>query len=288
MTCSMTAFARAEAREGQGELVWELRTVNHRFLEVFVRLPEELRALEPMVRERATARLSRGKLEAALRYKSTGSAAPPVQLNRRVLEQLLGVAKELGAALQDAAPLAVADVLRWPGVVESGDVDLTPVQEAASALFGSALDQLIATRIREGERLAETVHQRCQGMREHVRAVRALMPQILDGIRERLRQRLLEVTDQLDPLRLEQEMVLLAQRLDVDEELDRLGAHLDEVERVLDVREPMGRRLDFLMQELNREANTITSKSSDAQTTRHAVEMKVLIEQMREQVQNIE
>jgi len=288
MTCSMTAFARAEARDGQGELVWELRTVNHRFLEVSVRLPEELRALEPLVRERATGRLGRGKLDATLRFKGAGTAAAPVRLNRRVLDQLLGVAAELTGELGEVTPLSVADLLSWPGVVETAEVDLSPVQEAAAQLLAAALDELIATRTREGERLAEITRQRCRTMREHVRAVRALMPQILDAIRDRLRQRLAEVTDQLDAVRLEQEMVLLAQRLDVDEELDRLNTHLDEVERVLGAPEAVGRRLDFLMQELNREANTITSKSNDAQVTRHAVEMKVLIEQMREQIQNIE
>jgi uncharacterized protein (TIGR00255 family) len=288
MTCSMTAFAREESREDQGALVWELRTVNHRYLEVFVRLPEELRALEPRVRERAAARLGRGKLDAALRFRPGGQAAAPVQLNARVLDQLVELAGRVEKALDAAAPLSVADALRWPGVVESGEVDLSPVQEAAASLLERALDELIATREREGARLAEVVLERCGAMDGHVEAVRERMPAVLEGIRERLRQRLAEVTEELDEGRLEQEMVLLAQRLDVDEELDRLTTHLEEVRRVLGTDEPVGRRLDFLMQELNREVNTLTSKSTDAETTRRAVDMKVLIEQMREQVQNIE
>jgi uncharacterized protein (TIGR00255 family) len=191
-------------------------------------------------------------------------------------------------ALDTAAPLSIADVLRWPGVIEAGEVDLSPVLEAAARTLEDALDELIATRRREGTRLAEIVAERCEALREHVAAVRVRMPLVLEGIRERLRQRLAEVTDELDEGRLEQEMALLVQRLDVDEEMDRLSTHLDEVQRVLGTDEPVGRRLDFLMQELNREVNTLTSKCSDAETARRAVEMKVLVEQMREQVQNIE
>ncbi|MGD2083868.1 MAG: YicC/YloC family endoribonuclease [Chromatiales bacterium] len=288
MTCSMTAFARAESREAQGALVWELRSVNHRFLEVFVRLPDELKALEPRVRERAAARLGRGKLDATLRFRPGGEAAAPVQLNRRVLDQLLAVADQVEKALDTAAPLSIADVLRWPGVIESGEVDLSPVQEAAARALEDALDQLIATRRREGARLAEAVRERCEALRGHVGEVRQRMPVVLEGIRERLRQRLAEVAEELDEARVEQEMVLLTQRLDVDEEMDRLGTHIDEVQRVLSTDEPVGRRLDFLMQELNREVNTLASKSSDAETARRTVEMKVLVEQMREQIQNIE
>jgi len=288
MTCSMTAFARAEARESFGDLVWELRTVNHRFLEVFVRLPEELRALEPLVREQAGGRLSRGKLEASLRYKPSADLAPPFRLNQRVLAQLVLLSARLQESLPGAVPLSTADALNWPGMVVPEEVDLSPLQQTASRLLETALDELIATRRREGAQLAESIRLRCRAMTGHMEAVRERMPLVLEGIRERLRQRIAEVAESLDEGRVEQEMVVLAQRLDVDEELDRLRAHLTEVERVAGDPKPVGRRLDFLMQELNREANTITSKSSDAETTRHAVEMKVLIEQMREQVQNIE
>jgi uncharacterized protein (TIGR00255 family) len=277
-----------EARATFGNLVWELRTVNHRFLEVFARIPEDLRVLEPMVRERAAQRLGRGKLDATLRYRQSAEVSSRFGLNEGALSQLIGLSDRLHETLPRAAPLALADVLGWPGMVVPEELDLSPVQDAAVRLFERALDELIETRRREGAQLAETIRRRCSTMNELVEAVRERMPLVLEGIRQRLGQRLAEVTESLDEGRVEQEMVLLAQRLDVDEELDRLRAHLKEVERVLDGRKPVGRRLDFLMQELNREANTITSKSSDAQTTRHAVEMKVLIEQMREQVQNIE
>jgi uncharacterized protein (TIGR00255 family) len=288
MTHSMTAFARVEVREAFGDLVWELRTVNHRFLEVFARIPEDLRALESMVRERASKRLGRGKLDATLRYKPSGEVASPMRLNEGALARLIELSDRLRETLPRAAPLAQADILGWPGMVMPEEVDLSPVQESAVGLLERGLDELIAARRREGVQLADTVRRRCSAMLEHVEAVLTRMPLVLEGIRQRLSQRLAEVTDSLDEGRLEQELVLLAQRLDVDEELDRLRTHLAEVERLLDDAKPVGRRLDFLMQELNREANTITSKSSDAQTTRHAVEMKVLIEQMREQVQNIE
>jgi uncharacterized protein (TIGR00255 family) len=190
--------------------------------------------------------------------------------------------------LHESRPLNSMDILRWPGVLEVEKPDLTPLQQRAWELLDEALGSLVESRQREGERLAELITQRCTAMQEQVAAVKERMPQVLEGVRGRLKERLEELAQELDQARLEQEMALLAQRLDVDEEMDRLATHLEEVLRVLQRDEPVGRRLDFLMQELNREANTLSSKSNDVEVTRIAVEMKVLIEQMREQVQNIE
>ena len=288
MIHSMTAFARQEYRDDQGELIWELRSVNHRYLEVFVRLPEELRTLEPLVRERINKRLGRGKVDCSLRFKPAHAVVARLDVNERLTGQLMEAADKVGHLLHEAVPPSIMDVLRWPGVLEVEAQDLSPVQAQAADLLDQAIDSLIETRQREGARLAELIRQRSAAMREHVGQVKQRIPQVLEAVRERVRLRLDEVREELDPGRLEQEMVLLAQRLDVDEEMDRLYTHLDEVDRVLQQDEPVGRRLDFLMQELNRETNTLTSKSNDAETTQIAVDMKVLIEQMREQVQNIE
>jgi uncharacterized protein (TIGR00255 family) len=284
----MTAFARKQEHGALGELTWEIRSVNHRFLEAVVRLPEELRGIEPMVREHVTTRLGRGKVECNLRFKVAPGAAGELQLNDQLVEQILGAADKMAHKLHSSHNPSIMDILRWPGVLESGEQDLSPVQEAALVLLSQALDALLEAREREGGRLAGLIAQRVEGMRAQVALARERMPTVIDTVRERLKARLAEVAENLDQERLEQEMALLAQRLDVDEEMDRLTTHLDEVDRVLQQDEPVGRRLDFLMQELNREANTLGSKSADSDTTAISVEMKVLIEQMREQVQNIE
>jgi len=288
MIRSMTAFARQQDHAEFGELTWELRSVNHRFLEATVRLPEELRAIEPVVRERVTARLGRGKVECNLRFKGASAGALELKVNAAMVDQLLAAADKMAHRLHSSHLPSIMDVLRWPGVLENAEQDFTPVQEAALALFDQTLDALIETREREGARLAELIGQRVAAMREQVELARVRMPTVIEAVRERLKARLAEVAENMDRDRLEQEMALLAQRLDVDEEMDRLRTHLDEVSRVLAQDEPVGRRLDFLMQELNREANTLGSKSADSETTAVSVEMKVLIEQMREQVQNIE
>ncbi len=288
MVCSMTAFARQEQRDGQGDLVWELRSVNHRYLEVTVRLPEEFRVLESKVRELVAKRLGRGKVDCNLRFEQGAGSVADVSVNRELAKKIIDAASTVDQLLHESRPLQSIDILRWPGVLEVEKPDLSPLQQRAGDLLEAALDTLVDTRRREGERLAELITQRCASMQEQVAAVKERMPQVLSGIRERLQARLSELREDMDPARLEQEMVLLVQRLDVDEEMDRLATHLDEVLRVLQREEPVGRRLDFLMQELNREANTLSSKSNDVEVTRLAVEMKVLIEQMREQVQNIE
>lgn len=288
MVRSMTAFARQQIRNEFGELTWELRSVNHRYLEVAVRLPEELRMLEPSVRERLNQRLGRGKVECGLRYKPATNLGSEFRVNDVLVKQLLDAANQLMHHLHSSQLPPIMDILRWPGVLEVEERDFTPVQQAAIELFDSTLDEFIESREREGGRLAELIEQRVQGMHEQVELARQRLPQVITGVRERLLARLAEVSETLDTERLEQEMALLAQRLDVDEEMDRLTTHLGEVERVLKTDKPIGRRMDFLMQELNREANTLGSKSVDSDTTKISVEMKVLIEQMREQVQNLE
>ncbi len=288
MISSMTAFAREEYRGDLGNMSWEIRSVNHRYQEVYLRMPEELRALEPAVRELLNSRLSRGKLDVSLKFKPGTQAETPLRINERLVEQVLEAEQDLADRYELGSALGTRDLLRWPGVLEEQEQDYTPVKQQAMQLLETAIDSLIDNRLREGERLGEIILQRCRSLHTEVNRVRELMPDVLEGVRNRIRERLSEVLDELDQNRVEQEMVLLVQRLDVDEEMDRLETHLDEVARVLEADEPIGRRLDFLMQELNREANTLTSKSNSVEITRSAVEMKVLIEQMREQIQNIE
>ncbi len=288
MISSMTAFGREHFHGEEGDIVWEIRSVNHRYLEVFVRLPEDLRGLEPAVRERIGKRLKRGKVDCGLRYRSGAGQSSDLAINRTLVKRLDAVSEEVGKLTGHYAKLSPLELLRWPGVLEEEPMDLAPVQAKALEQLDATLDALVATRKREGARMAELIVQRCDSMQEHTRQVRERMPVVLEELHARLLTRLQEVLEQVDEGRLEQEIVLLAQRLDVDEEMDRLSTHLDEVKRVLDKGGAVGRRLDFLMQELNRETNTLTSKTSDVEVTRRAVDMKVLIEQMREQIQNIE
>jgi len=287
MIRSMTAFARAEAETPWGGLAWELRSVNHRYLDIFLRLPEDFRRLENDVRAHINARLSRGKVEAALTFKAEPGEGG-LQVDHRLLDALVAALETVRARLPHAAPTSPAELLRWPGLVETAVPDLDQLHCRALALLDQALDEMVATREREGERLAGFIRQRLDELEGLVETVRRRRPQVLEAQRRRLRERLQTLAAEVDEGRLEQEMALLIQRLDVDEELDRLRSHIEEVRRQLHSDQPVGRRLDFLMQELNREANTLASKSADAETTRAAVEMKVLIEQMREQVQNIE
>ncbi|KAA6185303.1 YicC family protein [Thiohalocapsa marina] len=288
MIKSMTAFARESDTAEVGDLTWEVRSVNHRFLEANVRLPEDLRALEPAVRERLGARLGRGKLDCSLRFAPRAGEAGALSINHRLLEQLLQAADEIATRIGEPATPHVIDLMQWPGLLQEPERDLDAVGAAARALLERTLDTLVETRAREGERLRALILERCERLLQRVDEVRARMPEVLAGVRSRIADRLAEVREELDPGRLEQEMALLAQRLDVDEEMDRLSVHVAEVRKALDAQGPVGRRLDFLMQELNREANTLSSKSSDSAVTLAAVDMKVLIEQMREQVQNIE
>ena len=288
MLRSMTAFARREQPSAWGAITWELRSVNHRYLETTLRLPEALRGLESPARERIGAALSRGKVEGTLKLQAAGAAATAITLNFPLVERLLDVAAELEHKMGPGTGLRLIDVLRWPGVVDETEPDLDEIRAAVLGALDAALAELIATREREGQRTAELLRQRCEAVRSQVARVRARRPEVLARWRDKLLSRLADIPADADAGRLEQELVLIAQRLDVDEELDRLDTHLDEIQAVFERPEPVGRRLDFLMQELNREANTLSSKAADADTTRAAVELKVLIEQMREQIQNIE
>jgi uncharacterized protein (TIGR00255 family) len=288
MARSMTAFARLESISSWGRMAWELRTVNHRHVEISLRLPEDLRALEGEVRNRITARLNRGKVDCSLRLDSTQSADAQIRINEGLARQLIAAAQTVGAFMQQAAPLNPLDVLRWPGVMESREIDFDALASSALLQLDRALAELLETREREGEKMQAVVLQRCATMADITRAMRTRVPAIIEVIRARHAQRIQELAGTLDPVRIEQECALLIQRLDVAEELDRLETHLAEVQRVLHQREPIGRRLDFLMQELNREANTLGSKSAHVDTSGASIELKVLIEQVREQIQNIE
>ena len=288
MLRSMTAFARQERSSAWGTIVWELRSVNHRYLEMAVRLPETLRGLESLVRERVAAVLSRGKVECALKLQTGTASLAAVTLNQALVERLLEIAGQVEHVMGPGTGLKLGEVLRWPGVVGEAEPDLDEIKQAILDSLDGALSELIATREREGQRTADLLQQRCEAIRVQVRLVRARRPEVQARWRDKLFNRLADIPAEADPGRLEQELVLIAQRLDVEEELDRLDVHLDEIQAVFARLEPVGRRLDFLMQELNREANTLSSKSADTETTRAAVELKVLIEQMREQVQNLE
>jgi uncharacterized protein (TIGR00255 family) len=288
MIRSMTAFARVAVETAEAELTWELRSVNHRYLEAFVRLPDELRAMEPLVRERVNTRLGRGKLECVLRCRWAPQLATALELDQDRLKAVLDACRLVEKRSAEATSPGVIDLLRWPGVVRDPEPDTGPMQQQALELLDQALDELVATREREGETIKALLGARLQRIEEQVQKARQRLPEVRARIRDKLEVRLADLQARVDSDRLEQELVFLAQKMDVDEELDRLDTHVVEVRRVLERDEPVGRRLDFLMQEFNREANTLGSKSADSETTAVSVELKVLIEQMREQVQNVE
>lgn len=288
MIHSMTAFARREGETPWGVLIWELRTVNHRYLEMSPRLPEDFRVLESQVRERISAALQRGKVECQLRFQSLAQQSSDFALNKELIGRLVTATAEVDRMLDQPAAVNALEILRWPGVIQAPQPDHEQMAATALRVLEESLAELTANRAREGMKLKELILQRCDGVAEQAAIATQRLPEVRVRLREKLLARLAEIKGELDPMRVEQEMVLLTQRLDVEEELDRLAAHLAEVRRVLDKVSPAGRRLDFLMQELHREANTLGSKSGDVETTRASMEMKVLIEQMREQVQNIE
>ena len=288
MIRSMTAFARQELETAAGDLAWEIRSLNHRYLELGVRLPEELRAMETAVRERVGARLGRGKVECSCRYRPAASASVPVDVDSDNLTRLLSACDTVSARLPASAPLNPIEVLRWPGVVREEAIDAAPLMAQALGLLEQTLDELLQSREREGEQIRQQLLQRCDAMDVLVQQARSRLPEIQQALREKLQTRLADLDTAADPGRLEQELVIQIQKSDIDEEMARLQGHIEEVRRVLDRDEPVGRRLDFLMQELNREANTLGSKSVAIDTSNISVELKVLIEQMREQVQNTE
>jgi uncharacterized protein (TIGR00255 family) len=287
MVASMTAFARQTGEGDWSQSVWELRSVNHRYLDISIKLPEGLRGLESLVRERISACLNRGKIECTLRH-DLNVGEGKLSVNWDVARRVTQAASEVAALLPQSAPINPLDVLRWPGVIANDLGDVDALATKILSLLDRALETLVATRLREGEKLRALLESRCSHAIDRVGQLRQQLPQILAKIGERYRERLQELGPSLDPGRLEQEMLLTAQKLDVAEELDRLDTHIAEVRRLLQENGPNGRRLDFLMQELNREANTIASKSGHVDSTGAAVDLKVLIEQMREQIQNIE
>ncbi len=285
---SMTGYAVESADLPGGQLTLELRAVNARFLDLSFRMGEDFRALEPSLRERIGERVKRGKLECRVNFVAVEAATLPGGLNATLLAQLRALSDNAMAAFPAARPLAVAEILRWPGMLGETGPDADTLQATALRLADAALAQFNATRAREGDKLKATILERVEAMRGHVAGIRPRTPEIVAAYRDKLSKRLQELLPTPDHDRIHQEVALFAQKIDVDEELDRLLTHLDEVVRVVHAGGAAGKRLDFLMQELNREANTLGSKSVSLELTRTSVELKVLIEQMREQIQNIE
>ncbi|MGD8108600.1 YicC/YloC family endoribonuclease [Pantoea sp. FN0302] len=287
MIRSMTAYARRETKGAWGSAAWELRSVNQRYLETYIRLPEQFRSLEPVIRERLRNRLTRGKIECNLRFDADPGAQSALILNQPLAKQLLEAAQWVKQQNVDGE-INPVDILRWPGVMSAQEQDLDAINAELIATLELAIDDFIAARESEGAALKGMIEQRLEGVNTEVKKVRAWMPEVLKWQRERLVTKLEEAELQLDNNRVEQELLMMAQRIDVAEELDRLEAHVKETFNILKKKEAVGRRLDFMMQEFNRESNTLASKSINADITASAIELKVLIEQMREQIQNIE
>ena len=287
MPRSMTAFARNTTDFPWGSVTCELRSVNHRFLETGFRLPETLRQVEMSLREIARKKLSRGKVDCSIQL-AFNSTDATVSADLTLAKQYIELAQQLAVQIDNPAAISPLDIMRWPGVLKEQDVESKHLQTAAIETFKLTVSQLLEGRQREGDKLADMIEQRLVGIQEQTTIVRENLPDILAHQRTRLEEKMADMKSQLDESRLEQEMVIIANRTDVDEELDRLDVHIAEIRRVLQSSDSIGRRLDFLMQELNREANTLGSKSIAGVTTQASVELKVLIEQMREQIQNLE
>ena len=288
MIRSMTAFARQQQTLAWGTAIWELRSVNHRYLEPSFKLPDNMKSLEPALRDKLRKQLSRGKVESSLRLQLNNGGDSAISVNQTLLTQLIAAGEKVQSGLKQPAAINPLEVLQWPGILTEQSPDSDTIQEQTLALYQQVLESLIATRQREGGELKTIIEQRLDAIDAITTTVRKQMPLILEAQKQKIQERLAELKTELDPDRVEQEIVLIAQKADVDEELDRLATHVNEVRRVLTKGGACGRRLDFLMQELNREANTLSSKAIVSDSTQAAVELKVLIEQMREQIQNIE
>ena len=288
MLHSMTGFARESVETDTGTLTWEIRAVNHRYLDVQFKLPEDLRPKEQAFRQQAGACLNRGKIECALYFRRAVHHDSEMQIDTDLVELIGHRISEMTSKLPNVAAANPIEILRWPGVILQNDVDAEPMFEHASTLFEKALAAMNDMRSNEGQRIAEMIESRCAEVAAIAGGVRKRMPKVLAATRAKQKERIDKLDVEADPTRLEVELALIAQKIDVDEELDRLDSHLVEIRSALKSRKPVGRRLDFLMQELNREANTLGSKSADSETTKAAVDLKVLIEQMREQIQNVE
>ena len=287
MPSSMTAFARQTIECDWGTAAWEIRSVNHRYLETNFRMPETVREIEMTLRELARKHLQRGKVDCSLQL-NVAQGSGNIAINDELVTQCISACEHLAQKMGNPAQISPLDILRWPGALKEAEVDRDALKQTLASLFEETLKQLKEGRQREGEKLQLLIEQRLDAIAEEVDKVRQQLPLLLAAQKQKIIDRLHEISDSLDSERLEQELVFLAQKADVDEELDRIDTHLTEIRRVLKRKEPIGRRLDFLMQELNREANTLASKSIASDTTQSSVELKVLIEQMREQIQNIE
>lgn len=286
MTQSMTAYAQAAISTELGELSCELRSVNHRFLDVAPRMPDDLRAHEGALREAVAAKLARGRIDVFIRLKESESTG--LEPNLDAADNLQSLLDEMRQRLPEMQMIRAIDALKWPGILQAKKADPEVMKAHLLAALDQALDGLVQARAKEGNKMAELVQTRLAGISQVIKEVEAFLPDIVEAYKARLDEKLVDIKDQLDPARLEQELVIFLQKTDVAEELDRLNVHVEEVAAVLAKPEPAGRRLDFLMQELNREVNTLGSKSQDQRLTKASVDLKVLIEQMREQVQNIE
>jgi uncharacterized protein (TIGR00255 family) len=283
----MTAFARQTIECEWGTAAWEIRSVNHRYLETNFRMPETVREIEMTLRELARKHLQRGKVDCSLQL-NIAQGSGNIAINEELVTQCISACEHLAQQMGNPAQISPLDILRWPGALKEAEVDRDALKQTLVSLFEDALKQLAEGRRREGGKLQLLIAQRLDAISEEVGRVRKQLPLLLAAQKQKIIDKLHEISDSLDSERLEQELVFLAQKADVDEELDRIDTHLTEIRRVLKRKEPIGRRLDFLMQELNREANTLASKSIASDTTQSSVELKVLIEQMREQIQNIE
>jgi uncharacterized protein (TIGR00255 family) len=285
---SMTGFGRVEMSVNDSQLLWEVRSVNHRYLEIQMKLPDVFRVMEPDFRQLIGGKIKRGKVDAALTLKKGGNGHDDMTLDKTRARLVINHLESISAEIKNPAPLNPADVLRSPGVLGEDSIDAQTIAPVVLGTLESAIDELCDSRAREGLKLQRMLEERCVEIVSVVEKVRERLPTVLKEIRKKLMQRVESLEANLDNERLEQELVIIAQKLDVSEELDRLDAHIDEVRSAINDNQPVGRRLDFLMQELNREANTLGSKSADSETTQKVVDLKVLIEQMREQVQNVE
>jgi len=288
MLHSMTGFARESVETALGTLTWEIRAVNHRYLDVQFKLPEDLRPKEQAFRQQASAVLGRGKIECGLFFRRAVDEQSEMQIDADLVELIGKRVAEVVEIVPQAAAVNPVEILRWPGVMRQPEIDAAPLIEEAATLLDTTLAAIDAMRLSEGERIAEMLTTRCTEIEQIAASVRQRMPEVLAGSRAKQQERIGRLDVDADPQRLEVELALIAQKIDVDEELDRLDSHLVEIRDALNDKKPVGRRLDFLMQELNREANTLGSKSADTETTKAAVDLKVLIEQMREQIQNVE
>lgn len=288
MIYSMTAYARKEVKGDWGSAVWEIRSVNQRYLETYFRMPEQFRALEPVLRERFRKRLARGKVECNLRFEANPAAKAELSINEALANQVIKAAEQVMHMTGELSRINPFQVMQWPGVMETPEQNMDEVNKELLAAFDEAIGEFIEARGREGDNMKALIEQRLEAITAEVVKVRARMPEILEWQRERLFSKFEDAKVELDPSRVEQEPILLAQKSDVAEELDRLDSHVKETTNILKKGGAVGRRLDFMMQEFNRESNTLASKSISTDITASGVELKVLIEQMREQIQNIE